>query len=247
MAIYREKRKHRFTVIDNQPLQDANLSNKALGLLVRMLSFPDDWKFYEKDLEKRCDKDGREAIHNQMLELQNAGYVTKVHHRSEDGKFAPADLIVHEQPVSPCTGFPSTVKPSTDKPCTENPQLQNTNSTKYLHNKTLNKSSSSKSSSSSEDELKTREEEKINQSMSQLFKSLGVYHQITKKEVMPDLRQLKQIRSRVKQLSDDGRQNICNAFDYQARNALFDKPIGYLITMLDREIQDERNWNDEDS
>lgn len=164
MAIYREKRKQRFTVIDNQPLQDANLSNKALGLLVRMLSFPDDWKFYEKDLEKRCNKDGRDAIHNQLLELQKAGYVTKVRNRSKDGKFAQTDLIVHEQPQpekepkpepkpEPSTGNPSTVNPSTEKPLTDNPHLQNTNITKYSTNKKLNKSSSS-SSSSVEDPFK---------------------------------------------------------------------------------------------
>lgn len=170
MAIYREKRKHRFTVIDNQPLQDSKLSNKALGLLVRMLSLPDNWKFYEKDLEKRCDKDGREAIHNQMLELQSLGYVTKIRHRSEDGKFAKTDLIVHEQPVPPSTGNPSTVKPSTEKPSTANPQLQNTKSTKYSTNKILNESSStppqkSKSIDPFNITVKTKEEEdqKINE------------------------------------------------------------------------------------
>ena len=127
MAIYREKRKDRFTIIDNVPLQDPNISNKALGLLVRMLAFPDDWKFYEADLVKRCNKDGREAIHNQMLELQRLGYVTKIHHRDKNGKFAKTDLVVHEQPVSPSTGNPSTDNPSTAKPSTENQHLLNTN------------------------------------------------------------------------------------------------------------------------
>lgn len=127
MAIYREKRKDRFTIIDNVPLQDSNISNKALGLLVRMLAFPDDWKFYESDLVKRCNKDGREAIHNQMLELQSLGYVTKIHNRDKNGKFAKTDLVVHEQPISPSTGNPSTDNPSTVKPSTENQHLLNTN------------------------------------------------------------------------------------------------------------------------
>lgn len=203
MAIYREKRKQRFTVIDNQPLQDANLSNKALGLLVRMLSFPDDWKFYEKDLEKRCNKDGRDAVHNQLLELQEAGYVTKVRNRSKDGKFAQTDLIVHEQPQpekepkpepkpEPSTGNPSTVNPSTEKPLTDNPHLQNTNITKYSTNKKLNKSSSS-SSSSVEDPFKptakTKEEEdqKISELIEWFIERTDVtltnpqYNQINKK------------------------------------------------------------------
>ena len=184
MAIYREKRKQRFTVIDNQPLQDANLSNKALGLLVRMLSFPDDWKFYEKDLEKRCNKDGRDAIHNQLLELQKAGYVTKVRNRSKDGKFAQTDLIVHEQPqpekepkpelkpepstgnpstVNPSTGNPSTVNPSTGNPSTVNPSTEKPlTDNPHLQNTNITKystnkklnKSSSSSSSSVEDPFK---------------------------------------------------------------------------------------------
>lgn len=180
MAIYREKRKERFTIIDNIPLQDSNISNKALGLLVRMLAFPDDWKFYEADLVKRCNKDGREAIHNQMLELQNLGYVTKIHNRSKDGKFARTDLVVHEQPISPSTGNPSTDKPSTVKPCTENPHLLNTNITKYSSNKILNESSSSKSYSEAQDpfavtaQTKEEEDQKINQLIKWFIQKTGV-------------------------------------------------------------------------
>lgn len=180
MAIYREKRKDRFTIIDNVPLQDSNISNKALGLLVRMLAFPDDWKFYESDLVKRCNKDGREAIHNQMLELQSLGYVTKIHNRDKNGKFAKTDLVVHEQPISPSTGNPSTDKPSTVKPCTENPHLLNTNITKYSSNKILNESSSSKSSSEAQDpfavtaQTKEEEDQKINQLIKWFIQKTGV-------------------------------------------------------------------------
>lgn len=50
MAILRNPTKGKFTVVDNYALRDENLSLKSRGLLVTMLSLPDNWQFSENGL-----------------------------------------------------------------------------------------------------------------------------------------------------------------------------------------------------
>lgn len=47
MAILRNPNRGKFTVVDSYALRDDNLSLKARGLLVTMLSLPDNWQFSE--------------------------------------------------------------------------------------------------------------------------------------------------------------------------------------------------------
>lgn len=45
MGVYRINKKRGYTVMANFHLRDKNLSLKAVGLLSKMLSFNDGWKF----------------------------------------------------------------------------------------------------------------------------------------------------------------------------------------------------------
>lgn len=132
MAIIRQKRKKRFSIIDNRVIEDGRLSWGARGLLEYMLSKPDDWKFYMSELISHSDKDGRDKTYGYVNELKKYGYVTRKQKRNSSGKFGNQDLIVTD---SPLTGFPDTVKPDTEKPDTANPQLLNT---EYKPNTDLN-------------------------------------------------------------------------------------------------------------
>lgn len=123
MAIIRQKRKERFSIIDNRVIEDKRLSWGARGLLEYMLSKPDDWKFYMSELICHSDKDGRDKTYGYMDELKKYGYVTRKQKRNNNGKFGNQDLIVND---SPLTGFPYTAKPDTDSPDTVNPTLLNT-------------------------------------------------------------------------------------------------------------------------
>ena len=126
MAIIRQKRKKRFSIIDNRVIEDKRLSWGARGLLEYMLSKPDDWKFYMSELISHSDKDGRDKTYGYMDELKKYGYVTRKQKRNSNGKFGNQDLIVND---SPLTGFPYTAKPDTDSPDTVNPTLLNTDNT----------------------------------------------------------------------------------------------------------------------
>ncbi|WP_132329419.1 DnaD domain-containing protein [Limosilactobacillus reuteri] len=123
MAIIRQKRKERFSIIDNRVIEDKRLSWGARGLLEYMLSKPDDWNFYMSELISHSDKDGRDKTYGYMDELKKYGYVTRKQKRNSNGKFGNQDLIVND---SPLTGFPYTAKPDTDSPDTVNPALLNT-------------------------------------------------------------------------------------------------------------------------
>ncbi|MCT3201422.1 DnaD domain protein [Limosilactobacillus reuteri] len=126
MAIIRQKRKERFSIIDNRVIEDKRLSWGARGLLEYMLSKPDDWKFYMSELISHSDKDGRDKTYGYMDELKKYGYVTRKQKRNSNGKFGNQDLIVNDLPL---TGFPYTAKPDTDSPDTVNPTLLNTDNT----------------------------------------------------------------------------------------------------------------------
>ena len=123
MAIIRQKRKERFSIIDNRVIEDKRLSWGARRLLEYMLSKPDDWKFYMSELISHSDKDGRDKTYGYMDELKKYGYVTRKQKRNSNGKFGNQDLVVTDQPL---TGFPYTAKPDTDSPDTVNPALLNT-------------------------------------------------------------------------------------------------------------------------
>lgn len=73
MAILKNPGKNNYTVLDNYALRDENLSLKARGLLVIMLSMPDNWQFSENGLCSMFAKDGQASIRREFLLSQ--GYL----------------------------------------------------------------------------------------------------------------------------------------------------------------------------
>ncbi len=98
VGVFRNLNRERFTAIDNAAVKDDGLSLKALGLLVKLLSFPDDWEFSENGLEKAFEKDGRTSIRSGLKELESAGYLTRKRVRDEKGHIVKVAWIVTEKP-----------------------------------------------------------------------------------------------------------------------------------------------------
>jgi hypothetical protein len=109
-----------YTLIDNQPLQETEMSWKAKGLLAYLMSLPDDWKISMSDLCNRS-KDGRDATNSAMNELIEFGYAKRMTLK-EGTQFAGIDYCVSSVKF---TDFPDT-----GNPLTGNPQLLITNITK---------------------------------------------------------------------------------------------------------------------
>lgn len=77
----RVKHTKNFTCISNKCLQDTRLSLKARGLLVQLLSLPENWILYKSEIEK-YNKDHKHAVNSAITELESLGYLLA---RKKDG------------------------------------------------------------------------------------------------------------------------------------------------------------------
>jgi hypothetical protein len=122
-TIKRAKRDTPFVIIDKTALQDNRLSWKAKGLLAYLLSLPDDWKVYVKELSKHA-TDGRDATNTAIKELIKVGYITRERVRGEDGQFTGWDYTVTENGFS-VNGKPENGKSENGKSVTTNNDYTN--------------------------------------------------------------------------------------------------------------------------
>lgn len=128
--IIRVEKNRNYTVMSNFHLADRRLSLKAIGLLSKMLSLPDEWDYTIAGLTTIC-CEGKAAIATAIQELEATGYIVRRQLRTKDGAFGGNEYIVHEEPCcvenAPQTDFRLTDNPATDFPSTENQPQLNTN------------------------------------------------------------------------------------------------------------------------
>ena len=130
MPVFRIERTHDYTVMSNHHLKNPQLSLKAKGLLSMMLSFPDEWNYSERGLASIC-KEGVDAIHSAIKELEAARYMERHQLRGKGGRIVDTEYIIYEKPrvpdmASPDTGKPDMALPDADEPVPENPGELNT-------------------------------------------------------------------------------------------------------------------------
>lgn len=104
VMILRAKKEGNFTTVYNEFIYDKNLSARAKGVLMWILSKPDDWVIYKKNLHYDF-KEGREAIWKAFKELIDAKYVIEVEKNNVDpttGRFTKrnSDYVVYEVSVN---------------------------------------------------------------------------------------------------------------------------------------------------
>lgn len=98
MAILKNPSREKFTVVDNYALRDDSLSLKARGLLVTMLSLPNNWKFSENGLCALFKKDGQSSIRSGLKELETSGYLVRRRTRDDMGRVDGVEWIICDQP-----------------------------------------------------------------------------------------------------------------------------------------------------
>ena len=74
MAICRVEKNGNYTVMSNRHLRDTRLSLKAIGLLSKVLSLPENWDYSVQGLSKIC-KENSTAIESALKELKVYGYL----------------------------------------------------------------------------------------------------------------------------------------------------------------------------
>ena len=144
MAVLKNKTQGNYTTVSQNVMRDRSLSLAERGMLLTLLSLPDNWHLTISGLNQIL-PDGKDKISKTINSLIDKGYVTRVQSRGNHGKFDSTDLEVHQVPitminprekdekstifsdVSPCPEKPDTVNRDTDNPYAENPAQYNTN------------------------------------------------------------------------------------------------------------------------
>lgn len=133
MSVFRLEKNRDYTVMSNVHLKDKSLTLKSKGLLSMMLSLPDEWDYSERGLAAIC-KEGVDAVHSAIKELEHAGYIERHQLRDAGGRLSDVEYVIFERPhsflpnpISPHTGNPDTVIPGTEMPYPKKPEQLNTN------------------------------------------------------------------------------------------------------------------------
>ena len=133
MKCYRTEKTGDFTMISNSFIRDTQLSFKAKGVMILILSFPDSWNITVKGLTA-FSKESRDAVITAIRELEAAGYIERRVIRDNNGCYRTVGYTVYEKgrktDVSgykresatpsgrdpPDTDFPESVFPDSDSP-----------------------------------------------------------------------------------------------------------------------------------
>lgn len=113
-----------FTPVPNDVITiKSGLSIEARWLLIYLLSRPQDWIVYIKDIQNQSGV-GRDKAQRMLRELVDARWVRKSIERGEDGKWSKVDYEVFDQPEGQeISTSPQPEKPSPVLPSPENQSL----------------------------------------------------------------------------------------------------------------------------
>ena len=82
--VFRRIKNNNYTVMCNHHLQNEHLSLKAMGLMSKLLSLPDDWNYNMQGLAS-LSRDGIDSVRSAIKELEHHGYVQRNIVRNEYG------------------------------------------------------------------------------------------------------------------------------------------------------------------
>lgn len=99
MTTRRVVKSNNFSIVSNKIIRDTNLSLKARGLLILMLSLPESWEFSIAGLST-LSGEGKDSIRNGVKELENTGYLTRERKHLPNGKLAEMEYVIYEEPIT---------------------------------------------------------------------------------------------------------------------------------------------------
>jgi len=126
ITIHRTKTSNNFTIIHNNILDDESLSLPAIGLLVYLISKPENWKIFPKYLAtKLYKKQNSQASYRYILdliqELELHGYCKKSKNANGTTTYYIYDTKLKPSVENLHKGMPNVKKPHVEKPHVENP------------------------------------------------------------------------------------------------------------------------------
>jgi hypothetical protein len=129
-----------FSSYSNAVLRDTNLSMKALGLLVRLLSHKDGWRTDYRSLAQQYRKDGETSFRSAFKELREEGYLAQTRTRGSDGRWSTTTTIYDEPQgrdadpqVDACGDFPRGATHAGEPPLIRSTKTNNLEEASELH------------------------------------------------------------------------------------------------------------------
>lgn len=86
-----------FVLVHKGFIYDPNISAKAKGILLYLLSRPNNWKIYTSEIQKHM-TDGLKAVNSGVNELIKIGYIERKQTRKDNGDFGEYEYFVYEKP-----------------------------------------------------------------------------------------------------------------------------------------------------
>ena len=129
-----------FTVIANSVFKDRRLSAKAKGILVEMLSLPENWDYTLKGLTTLF-SDGIDSIRQGIKELEENGYIVRERKRDARGRLGGMEYVIYETPEKAVeNSAPEQSSPANAEPTEDIPAQDESAEDKAMLYKELNKS-----------------------------------------------------------------------------------------------------------
>ncbi len=141
MTIIRCNKTKNYSVIRNEALRDPELTLEAKGMLAYILTLPDDWKIYLKELANHSTNSP--AAHKKVMsELIKRGYVSRKRERNEKGQLRTMEYTVSEIRNDQLEESLHPKKPTLVKPTVGKTYAGETHPTKYLYRENTKKEES---------------------------------------------------------------------------------------------------------
>ena len=120
MPVFRVSKNRDFTVIANSVFKDKRLSAKAKGILVEMLSLPENWDYTLKGLTTLF-SDGIDSIRQGIKELEENGYIVRERKRDARGRLGGMEYVIYETPKKAVENIVENTTPESTAPVDDTP------------------------------------------------------------------------------------------------------------------------------
>lgn len=99
MSIFKINKTTNFTVIHNSVIDNEDLSWKARGILIYLLSKPNNWEVRMSELISKSKNEGQMAVRSALKELVKFGYARLVKGYNHETKKPGSRYEIFESPI----------------------------------------------------------------------------------------------------------------------------------------------------